>query len=95
MRGAAIKTVLNQYESLCEALDEYAEVSTGDPASKARGLLQQINSGNFALGLMMALPAIELLETLNRAVQSRSFTLSGSVAAMEVTYRWLEGLRSE
>ena len=58
-------------------------------------MLQQVNSGNFALGLMMALPAIELLETLNRAVQSRSFTLSGSVAAMEVTNRGLEGLRSD
>lgn len=44
---------------------------------------------------MMALPAIELLETLNRAVQSRSFTISGSVAAMEVTYKGLEGLRSD
>jgi len=95
VRGAALKTVLNQYDSLCEALDEYAEVSTGDPASKARGLLKQINSGHFVLGLMMALPAIELLETLNRAVQSRSFTLSGSVAAMEVTYRGLDGLRSD
>jgi Domain of unknown function (DUF4371)/hAT family C-terminal dimerisation region len=95
VRGAALKTILDQYESLCEALGEYAEVSTGDPASKARGLLKQINSGHFVLGLMMALPAIELLETLNRAVQSRSFTISGSVAAMEVTYRGLEGLRSD
>jgi len=76
-------------------LGEYAEVSTGDPASKARGLLKQINSGHFVLGLMMALPAIELLETLNRAVQSRSFTISGSVAAMEDTYRGIEGLQSD
>ena len=76
-------------------MGEYAEVSTGDPASKARGLLKQINSDHFVLGWMMALPAIELLETLNRAVQSRSFTISGSVAAMEVTYRGLEGLRSD
>jgi transposase len=58
-------------------------------------LLKQINSGHFVLGLMMALPAIELLETLNRAVQSRSFTISGPVAAMQVTYRGIEGLRSD
>jgi hypothetical protein len=95
VRGAALKTILDQFETLCEALGEYAEVSTGDPASKARGFLRQINSGHFILGLMMALPAIELLETLNRAVQSRSFTISGSVAAMDVTYKGLEGLRSD
>ena len=95
VRGAALKTVLDQYESLFESLGEFAEVSTGDPASKTRGLLKQINSGHFVFGLIMALPAIELQETLNRAVQSRSFTISGFVAAKEVTYRELEGLRSD
>jgi len=43
----------------------------------------------------MSLPAINLLENLNRAVQSRNFTISGAAAAMEVTYKGIEGLRTE
>jgi hypothetical protein len=65
VRGAALGTFLDQYKSICEALGEYAEVSTDDPAPKARGLLKQNNSDHFVLGLMMALLVIELLETLN------------------------------
>ena len=44
---------------------------------------------------MMSLPAINLLETLNKAVQSRSFAISGAVAAIEVTYKGVEDLRTE
>ena len=43
----------------------------------------------------MSLPTINLLESLNKAVQSRSFAISGDVTAMEVTYKGLEGLRTE
>jgi hypothetical protein len=95
VRGAALKAVLAQHASLGEALAEYAEASSGEPASKARGLLKQINSGEFILGIMMALPALDLLENLNRAVQSRSFTISGAVQAMQVTCNGLETLRTE
>ena len=82
-----MKTVLDQHQSLDQALTEYAEASSGEPASKTRGLLKHINSSEFVVGIMMALPAINLLENLNKAVQSRSFTISGAVAAMAVTYR--------
>lgn len=90
-----MKTVLDQHQSLDQALTEYAEASSGEPASKTRGLLKHINSSEFVVGIMMALPAINLLENLNKAVQSRSFTISGAVAAMEVTYRGLEALRTQ
>ena len=43
----------------------------------------------------MSLPAINLLENLNKTVHSRSFTISGAVEAMKVTYKGLEGLRTE
>ena len=90
-----MKTIMDQHESLDKCRSEYAEASSGEPASKARGLLKQINSGEFVLGIMMALPAINLLENLNRAVQSRSFTISGAVAAMGVTNNGLQALRTE
>ena len=44
---------------------------------------------------MMSLPAANLLENLNKAVRSQSFAISGTVTAMEVTYKSLEGLKTE
>ena len=96
VRGAALKTVLDQHESVDQALSKYAEASSGENASKSRGLLKQITVGEFVLGIMMSHnPAINLLESLNKAVQSRSIAITGAVASMEVTYKRLEGLRTE
>ena len=95
VRGAALKTVLAEHESVVQALLEYAEASSEETASKVRGLLKQITGGEFVLGIMMSLPAINLLESLNKAVQPRSFAISDAVATMEVTYTDVEGLRTE
>ena len=46
---AALKAVLDQHESVVQALSEYAEESTGKTASKPRGLLKQITGGEFVL----------------------------------------------
>mgnify|MGYP003471244241 CR=1 FL=1 len=43
----------------------------------------------------MALLAITLLENVNRAVHSRSFTISGAVAATGVMNKGLQALRTE
>ena len=93
VRGAALKTVLNQHESVVQALSEYAAASSGETIYKARGLFKQITGGEFVLGIIISLPAINLLENLNKAVQSRSSPFV--VAAMEVTYKVLEGLRTD
>ena len=95
VRGAALETVLDQHESVGQASSEYVEASSGETASKARRLLKQITDDEYVLGIMMSLPAINLFESLNKAVQSRSFAISRAVAAMEVTYKGLEGLRTE
>ena len=95
VRGAALETVLDQHESVVQALSEYAEASSEETASKARGLLKQTTGGEFVRGIMMSLPAINLLENLNKTVQFRSFVIAGAVAAMEVTYKGLKGLRTE
>ena len=76
-------------------MSEYAETNSEEIASKAKGRLKQITGGEFVLGIMMSLTAINLLENRNKTVQSRSFAISGAVAAMQVTYEGLEGLRTE
>ena len=95
VRGAAPETVQDQHDSVVQALSEYAEANSEETASKARGLLKQITGGEFFLGIIISLPAINLLENLNKTVQSGSFSISGAVAAMQVTYKGLEGLRTE
>ena len=50
VRGAALETVLDQHESVVQALLEYAEANSEETASKARGLLKQITGGEFVLG---------------------------------------------
>ena len=95
VRGAALETVLDQHESVDQALSECAEESSGETASNAKGLLKQIIGGEFVLGIMMFLPVINFLESLDKAVQSRSFAISGAATAMEVKYKGLEGLRTE
>ena len=95
VRGAALKTVLDQHENVVQALSEYAEVSSGETASKARGKFKQITGGELVLRIIMSLLAINLLENLNKAVQARSVAISGAAEAMEVTYKVLEGMRTE
>ena len=92
---AALKTVLDQHESVVQASSEYASASSVETASKARGLLKQLIGCECVLGIMMSLQAIVLLEILNKAIQSRSLAIFGAVADMEVLYKGLEGLRTE
>ena len=68
-------SVLDRHESVVQALSEYAEVNSEETASKARGLLKHITGGEFVLGTMMSLLVINMLESLNKAVQSRSFAI--------------------
>ena len=53
------------------------------------------SNSEFVLGIMMSLPAINLLDNLNKAVQTRSFAISDALTAMEVTYKGLEDLGTE
>jgi hypothetical protein len=54
-----------------EALENYAEESKGDPASKVCGLISGIEQGEFVLGTKIAMKVLSPLEMLNVAVQSR------------------------
>ena len=69
VRGTALKTVLDQHENVVQELSEYAEASSGETRSKARGQLKQITGGEFVLRIMMSLLEINLLENLNKSAQ--------------------------
>ena len=66
VRGAALKTVLVQLESVVQAWSEYAGANSEETVSKARGVLKQITSGEFVLEIMMSLSVITCSKTSTR-----------------------------
>ena len=50
-RGSALIHILKYLDEILEALERYIEDTSGEAASKAKGLLQVIGNGNFILAL--------------------------------------------
>jgi hypothetical protein len=94
-RGPALKVIFDNLPLVLEALENYAEESKGDPATKARGLISGIERGEFVLGIKIAMKVLSPLEMLNVAVQSRKSTVSGMIESMKVTKDQLESFRTE
>ena len=85
----------SQLEKILDALQQYADDSTAEYASKARGFITSLGNGNAVIGLKMALQIITSLENLNRAVQCRTSSVSGMVDAMKLISNSLEQFCSE
>lgn len=94
-RGHALKTVIHHLEQILNALQQYYEESTGEPAVKAHALMLMIGSGKFIIGVKIALKVIEYMEALNTAVQSRQSSVSGMIQAMKIVSDEIQKLRTE
>jgi len=77
VRTGAIRSLLNQYQPVKEMAS-----GKSDSASRANGLLERLQKGNVVLGLLLALEVTEELECLNKALQSRTQTVNGMLAAV-------------
>ena len=86
---------INNFDCILEALQEYADSAPADSAAKAQGFANVIGHGNFHLSLKWAAAVLELLENLNRAVQSTSKSAASMISAMKMTVGALNDLRSE
>jgi len=62
--GPALKCILNNFDCILEALQEYADLAPADSAAKAQGFANVIGHGNFLLSLKCAAAVLELLENL-------------------------------
>lgn len=93
-RGPAIKSIVDNVESIVEALEEYSANSSGEAATKARGFITAISNGSFLLCLKIALTVVTTLENLNTAVQSRKACVSSMIEMMKMTVTYLQNLRS-
>lgn len=94
-RGSALMQIMKYLEEILEALETYDGEASGVAASKAKGLLLVIGNGDFILAVKCMLSVILLMENLNRAVQSRSVSVSSMIASMHVTKDNLLSLRCD
>jgi len=92
VRAKAIQHVVDQYEPILKALGEMSKL-TGESAIRAAGLLTKLDQCNTFLALLMASDIIGLLETLNRSLQSKQKTLSGTKVAIELVLKSLDAKR--
>jgi len=94
VRAKAIQHVLQQYESIVNALDEMSS-QHGDSAIRAEGLLEKFRQGNTYLALATAEKTLRLLEMLNESIQSRQKTMSGMKAAVNQVLASLASSRED
>ena len=94
-RGPALRRLVKNINSVLEVLEQYADTSAGDAAVKARGFMQFIGHGNCVLDIKIALDVLDLIENLNRAVQSRQLSVSSIIIAMKATTASLHLLRRD
>ena len=97
VRTPAIRSVLNQYESVLTALEEMALCSSkvSDPSTKARGFHAGFLRGNTLLGLVMAEDLMEDLECLNTSLQHSKQSVSGMLEAVEHVKTSMQDKRTE
>ena len=82
-RRPALKCILNNLD--CILVQQYADLAPSDTAAKAQGFANVVGHCNFVLGLKCAVAVLELLENLNRAVQSSNSSVASMITAMQMT----------
>jgi len=100
VRVDAIKNVVNQYECVLDALEAFVEPSNSIGASaesktRANGLLHKFKMSSTLLALRIALVGFGILENLCKALQGKSQTVSGMLAAVDHTLRRLNEVRTD
>ena len=89
------KCILNNFDCILEALQEYTDSAPADSAAKVHGFANVIGHGNFLLSQQCAAAVLELLENLNCAVQSSGKSAASMISAMKMTVGALNDLRCE
>lgn len=70
-RSAAIKSLLDNYTDVLEALKEASTEFGTNVSSRANGISKCLSSSKCVLGLISALPVIQCLEKFNRACRGQ------------------------
>jgi len=94
-RSPAVKSILDNYEAVLDALQQASDDFGTNTASRANGIRSCLSSGKCVLGLFASLPVLQSLEYLNKALQGSQVTVSGMLTAAKVTAQNLQSLRTD
>ena len=94
-RAPAVKSVLDNYDAVLDALQQASDDFGTNTASRARGIRSCLSSGKCVLGLFASLPVLQSMECFNKALQGSEVTVSGMLAAAKVTTEKLQSLRTD
>ena len=90
-----MKSILDNYEAVLDALQQASDDFGTNTASRANGIRSCLSSGKCVLGLFASLPVLQSLEYLNKALQGSQVTVSGMLTAAKVTAQNLQSLRTD
>jgi hypothetical protein len=84
-RTPAVRVVLDQLSDINSSLDELCIGPNTRLRSRAMGLSERLQKGSTALGLLLTVEIMELLEHLNTSIQGREMNVSSMIAAVKVS----------
>ena len=93
-RFAAVKSVLQNYSHILNALQTAAENFGTSGAARANGIYACLANSKCVLGLHAASPILELLETLNRSLQGSSVQVHGMIRNVQLVKTELSNIRT-
>lgn len=95
-RAEAVASLKHNYLVLILAIEEIiASTSASDVCAKGRGLLFQIKSFNFILGLEIMQPVLQLINKVSKMLQTENYDLLSAMANVKALCLTLLDMRTE
>ena len=95
VRTAAINSVLQNYDTLCETLDEIGAETHGEPAAKALGLRALMTKFAVFFGLKFSEMVFSATEQLSVTLQSHDINAQQATSAVTAVTQYFYRLRSD
>ena len=90
-RELSVSCIINNYTDIINNLDEYCK--NGMASGKSTGILANMKSPLFIVGISMVFPIISMLEKCNVMLQSRTITVSLMISSSKSVIQKLQECR--
>ena len=95
IRTGAINSILQNYDTLCETLDEISADTHGEPAAKALGLRALMTKFAVFFGLKFCMVIFSATEQLSVTLQSHDINAQQATSAVNAASQYFHRLRSD
>ena len=96
MRGDAIESIIEHYDTLSRLWDECLETRL-DPDVKGRiiGVQTQMTTFNLLFGLQLSMKILKITDNLSRTLQKQSMSAAEGQSVAELTIKTLKSMRTD